>query len=73
MKASKSKDERRRAPRLVDDASREIKRKMRELRQERLPHADLALLRDGLTELAAIDASEGLHRKLKRGVVVSGE
>jgi len=67
-----SKDERRRAQRLVDDANREINRKLRSLRQERLPHADLVLLRDGLTELAAIDQSEGLHKKMKRGVVVSG-
>ena len=67
-----SKDERRRAQRLVDDVERAIKKRMRELRQERLPHADLVLLRDGLTELAAIDQAEGLHKKMKRGVVVSG-
>lgn len=69
--AMPSKDERRKAQRLADDARRHLERRLRELRRDLLPHAALDLLRDGLVCLADIDRNEGFHRP-KRGAVVSG-
>lgn len=69
--AMPSKEERRKAQRLADDARRALDRRLRELRRELLPHTSLDLLRDGLVCLADIDRDEGFHRP-KRGAVVSG-
>jgi len=57
-----NKEQRRKAERRQADTRREIDRMVRALRLERMPALDLALIRDGLCELAEIDKKEGLHR-----------
>lgn len=61
----------RNAQRRLDYAERKLREAEQRLRRDRLPYADLALIRDGLSALADIDRAEGLH-KPRRGTVVSG-